>query len=89
MFAKHLTKSHNLSKFSSKSFGIWSHLKPRPADPILGLVEEFKKCTATDKINLSAGTYKTNEGKPYVLNCVKVVCLIYLILGSKKTCRAN
>jgi aspartate aminotransferase len=53
------------------STGLWSHLKPRPADPILGVVEEFKKDKDARKVNLSAGTYKDNEGKPYILNCVK------------------
>ena len=53
------------------STGLWSHLKPRPADPILGIVEEFKKDKDPKKVNLSAGTYKDNEGKPYILNCVK------------------
>jgi aspartate aminotransferase len=53
------------------STGIWGHLKPRPADPILGIVEEFKKDKDAGKVNLSAGTYKDNEGKPYILNCVK------------------
>jgi aspartate aminotransferase len=53
------------------STGLWSHLKPRPADPILGIVEEFKKDKDPKKVNLSAGTYKCNEGKPYILNCVK------------------
>jgi aspartate aminotransferase len=67
-------------KFLQKSFlntglknfsSLWGHLKPRPADPILGIVEEFKKDPSTEKVNLSAGTYKDNEGKPYILNCVK------------------
>lgn len=55
----------------AKNFSMWSHIKPRPADPILGIVEEFKKDTSTIKVNLSAGTYKDNDGKPYILNCVK------------------
>lgn len=53
------------------SSGLFSHIKPRPADPILGIVEEFKKDKDPKKVNLSAGTYKDNEGKPYILNCVK------------------
>lgn len=59
------------NKVSSKSFSLWNHVKPRPADPILGIVEEFKKDKDAKKVNLSAGTYKDNEGKPYILNCVK------------------
>jgi aspartate/tyrosine/aromatic aminotransferase len=42
-----------------------------PADPILGLTEEFKKDTRADKINLGVGIYKTNEGNTPVLKCVK------------------
>ncbi len=42
-----------------------------PADPILGLTEEFKKDTRPNKINLGVGIYKTNEGNTPVLKCVK------------------
>ncbi|MDD6177114.1 MAG: amino acid aminotransferase [Succinivibrionaceae bacterium] len=42
-----------------------------PADPILGLTEEFKKDTRSNKINLGVGIYKTNEGNTPVLKCVK------------------
>ena len=74
MLAKKIAGS-NL-KIGVKNFSsFWGHVTARPADPILGLVEEFKNCTAKGKVNLSAGTYKTNEGTPYVLNCVKVVSL--------------
>jgi aspartate aminotransferase len=57
---------------------MWSHIKPRPADPILGIVEQFKKDTSSDKVNLSVGTYKDNDGKPYILNCVKAAQKIIL-----------
>ena len=77
MYFKHLSKTNQLHKFASKNFSFWGHVKKRPADPILGLVEEFKACPHKDKVNLTAGTYKTNEGKPYVLNCVKVVSNLY------------
>ena len=76
MLTGHALKLKCLHTYSVKSFsGFWGHVKTRPADPILGLVEEFKACTTAGKVNLTAGTYKTNEGKPYVLNCVKVVRL--------------
>ena len=55
-------------KFNSS---LWGHVKSRPADPILGIVEEFKKDTAKTKVNLSAGTYKDDNGNPYILNCIK------------------
>lgn len=73
MFSRHLAKNNTLQNFSKKSMSsIWGHVKPRPSDPILGLVEEFKQSTQKGKVNLTAGTYKTEEGKPYVLNCVKI-----------------
>jgi len=73
MFIKRFPGLKRLIKLSSKNVSYWSHVKPRPSDPILGLVEEFKACPHKDKVNLTAGTYKTDEGKPYVLNCVKSV----------------
>lgn len=42
-----------------------------PADPILGLTEEFRKDPRPGKINLGVGIYKTNEGVTPVLACVK------------------
>lgn len=42
-----------------------------PADPILGLTEEFKKDPRTDKINLGVGIYKNEAGETPVLATVK------------------
>jgi aspartate/tyrosine/aromatic aminotransferase len=42
-----------------------------PADPILGLTEEFKNDPRPNKINLGVGIYKTNEGNTPILKCVK------------------
>ncbi len=42
-----------------------------PADPILGLTEEFKNDTRSDKINLGVGIYKNNAGQTPILKCVK------------------
>lgn len=42
-----------------------------PADPILGLTEEFKNDPRTDKINLGVGIYKNESGETPVLNTVK------------------
>lgn len=42
-----------------------------PADPVLGVAEAFKKDTAANKINLSIGAYRDNNGKPWVLPSVK------------------
>ena len=42
-------------------------LQVPPKDPILGVKEEFLADAATDKINLSVGAYRTDEGTPWVL----------------------
>nr|WP_281252093.1 amino acid aminotransferase [Vibrio diazotrophicus] len=42
-----------------------------PADPILGLTEEFKKDPRTEKINLGVGIYKNEAGQTPVLATVK------------------
>lgn len=42
-----------------------------PADPILGLTEEFKKDARAEKINLGVGIYKNESGETPVLATVK------------------
>ncbi|MEF1172718.1 amino acid aminotransferase [Vibrio sinaloensis] len=42
-----------------------------PADPILGLTEEFKKDARAEKINLGVGIYKNEQGETPVLATVK------------------
>lgn len=40
-------------------------------DPILGLTDKFKADSSPNKINLGVGAYRDNDGKPYILNCVR------------------
>jgi aspartate aminotransferase len=42
-----------------------------PPDPILGVTEAYKRDSNPNKINLGVGAYRTDEGKPYVLDCVR------------------
>lgn len=42
-----------------------------PPDPILGVTEAFKKDNNPKKINLGVGAYRDDNGKPFVLPCVK------------------
>ncbi len=42
-----------------------------PPDPILGLAEEFQNDKRSDKINLTTGVYKDEQGTTPVLDCVK------------------
>ena len=42
-----------------------------PPDPILGVTDAFRKDTNPKKVNLGVGAYRDDNGKPYVLDCVK------------------
>ena len=42
-----------------------------PADPILGLNDAFKADTRPEKSLLGMGAYRDDNGKPYILGCVK------------------
>jgi len=55
--------------FASNS--CWGHVEGAPADPILGLNEAFKADTHPDKQLLGMGAYRTDDGKPFILDCVK------------------
>jgi len=50
---------------------MFSQLKQRPADPILGLSVKFKADSHPQKIDLGAGIYKDETGHTPVLACVK------------------
>jgi hypothetical protein len=49
----------------------WSGVPMAPPDPILGVGAAFKADPAADKVNLGIGAYRTSEGKPMVLKCVR------------------
>ena len=51
--------------------GAWSGVPLGPPDGILGLVEAFNKDTFAQKVNLSVGAYRGDDGKPWVLPSVK------------------
>ncbi|KAM7275368.1 hypothetical protein ACFE04_017234 [Oxalis oulophora] len=42
-----------------------------PEDPILGVTVAYNKDTSPNKLNLGVGAYRTEEGKPVVLNVVR------------------
>lgn len=42
-----------------------------PPDAILGVTEAYKKDSNPKKINLGVGAYRDDDGKPFVLPCVK------------------
>lgn len=49
-----------------------------PADPILGLTDDFKADPRTHKINLGVGIYKNEAGNTPILATVKKQKLFYL-----------
>lgn len=49
-----------------------------PPDAILGITEAFKKDSSPQKINLGVGAYRDDNGKPFVLECVKKVSSSYI-----------
>ncbi len=49
----------------------WSNVKMAPPDAILGLTEFYKADKNPSKVNLGVGAYRTDDGKPYVLDCVR------------------
>eukprot|EP01083_Nonionella_stella_P075282 204587_1 len=53
------------------SRNLWSSVKQAPPDPILGLAQDFNADTDPRKVNLSIGAYRTDEGKPFVLDVVR------------------
>eukprot|EP00794_Sanderia_malayensis_P018592 gene18592-20458_t len=55
----------------ARSISWWSHVELGPPDAILGLTEAFKKDSNPNKVNLGAGTYRDDNGKPYVLPSVR------------------
>ncbi|CAF0924024.1 unnamed protein product [Brachionus calyciflorus] len=63
-FLKALNQSVNHSHW-------WANVKMAPPDPILGVTDAFKRDTNKNKINLGVGAYRDDNGKPYVLECVK------------------
>ncbi|KAI1235487.1 hypothetical protein IHE44_0002358 [Lamprotornis superbus] len=57
----------------SLGFSWWSHVEMGPPDPILGVTEAYKRDTNSKKMNLGVGAYRDDNGKPYVLSCVRKV----------------
>ncbi|XP_074317503.1 aspartate aminotransferase, cytoplasmic [Silene latifolia] len=49
----------------------FAHLVKAPEDPILGVTVAYNKDPSPVKLNLGVGAYRTEEGKPLVLNVVR------------------
>lgn len=69
--SSHCTIIPSVHGCRQNSSNFWSKVEMGPPDNIFGLVEAFKKCDAPNKVNLSIGIYRDNEGKHYVLPTVR------------------
>jgi aspartate/tyrosine/aromatic aminotransferase len=49
----------------------WAHVTEAAPDPILGVSVAFNADTNDKKVNLGIGAYRDENGKPWVLGCVK------------------
>lgn len=56
---------------AASSSSWWSHIQKGPPDPILGITEAWRNDPNPKKINLGVGAYRDDDGKPFVLPCVK------------------
>lgn len=62
----------NIASFTARSASSWwSHVEMGPPDAILGVTEAFKRDQNPKKINLGAGAYRDDNGKPFVLPSVR------------------
>ncbi|CAI9775701.1 unnamed protein product [Fraxinus pennsylvanica] len=59
------------SGFSGSRNSVFEHVVRAPEDPILGVTVAYNKDTSPLKLNLGVGAYRTEEGKPLVLNVVR------------------
>ncbi|XP_019183776.1 PREDICTED: aspartate aminotransferase, cytoplasmic [Ipomoea nil] len=50
---------------------VFNHVVRAPEDPILGVTVAYNKDPSSVKLNLGVGAYRTEEGKPLVLNVVR------------------
>ncbi|KAJ4842977.1 hypothetical protein Tsubulata_017447 [Turnera subulata] len=56
---------------SGTANSVFSHVVRAPEDPILGVTVAYNKDPSPVKLNLGVGAYRTEEGKPLVLNVVR------------------
>ncbi|XP_078428182.1 aspartate aminotransferase, cytoplasmic [Wolffia australiana] len=63
-----ISPSPTAGVFAESVFG---NVAQAPEDPILGVTVAFNKDPSPIKVNLGVGAYRTEEGKPLVLNVVR------------------
>lgn len=79
MMPRLLRQAYSTASSHSRSLAtssVWNNVPLGPPDAILGITEAFKADPAPEKINLGVGAYRDEQGRPYVLECVKRVLLL-------------
>ncbi|CAA0838368.1 Aspartate aminotransferase 3- chloroplastic [Striga hermonthica] len=56
---------------SGARISVFDHVARAPEDPILGVTVAYNNDQSPAKLNLGVGAYRTEEGKPLVLNVVR------------------
>ena len=51
--------------------GWWKDVQEGPPDPILGVTVAFNNDSHAEKMLLGVGAYRDDNGKPFVLDCVR------------------
>jgi aspartate aminotransferase len=69
--SKGLHLSKVLSQSISRQSHWWTNVTMAPPDVILGVTDAYRKDENPKKVNLGVGSYKDDNGKSYVLECVK------------------
>jgi aspartate aminotransferase len=65
-----LTSSQFLRTTTLRAFSLWQHVPLGLPDSILGLSLAFNEDTTSDKVLLGAGTFRDNNGQPFILRSV-------------------
>ncbi|XP_062327075.1 aspartate aminotransferase, mitochondrial [Osmerus eperlanus] len=63
--------SPSLGVLPSRNSSWWGGVQMGPPDPILGVSEAYKRDSNPKKMNLGVGAYRDDQGKPFVLSCVR------------------
>ncbi|KAI8867351.1 mitochondrial aspartate aminotransferase-like protein [Ramicandelaber brevisporus] len=77
MLARSIARSARSTAFALKNYttaaslSTWANVPQGPPDAILGITEAFKADKDPRKINLGVGAYRDDQGKPFVLSCVR------------------
>ncbi|GER32153.1 eukaryotic translation initiation factor 3subunit L [Striga asiatica] len=71
MDSNHPNSAAPTSVSAGARISVFDHVARAPEDPILGVTVAYNKDQSPVKLNLGVGAYRTEEGKPLVLNVVR------------------